>query len=432
MKILIVDAYHDSDRGGAGILAGILNTLLSIGKELDETMDIGVVYRFSEDDKRFESADRHTRKAFPNINILGSPIKTSRKYTGFIGKIEAFIIFAYSFIKFCFPFLFSDKVIDAMQNADLVISKGGHFYKSRQYNLFRGFYSTSTALYSILLSMRLRKKYAIIAHTVGPFNNYLSRVITKMVFKKATIISTRENISKGILLSMGLRNSEVQVLPDTAFALIPVSQENIETFLEKQGLKENLRYATITARFWSYPGIDRRKSENLYKKYLTSLAKISDFLIDEKLVDKVLLVVHNDGKHNESENDSKPINTIYSEMHQRDDAVIIDDDLSPEMLSTLYGKSRIMIGTRLHSVIFSLVGGAPAIAISYNHKVDGIMGMLGFEKYVLDINTMEISIANAMIRNVLAEEERVMQLANTRIQDFRLMLSKTLKELVTS
>jgi colanic acid/amylovoran biosynthesis protein len=91
-----------------------------------------------------------------------------------------------------------------------------------------------------------------------------------------------------------------------------------------------------------------------------------------------------------------------------------------------------MIGTRLHSVIFSLVGGAPAIAISYNHKVDGIMGMLGLEKYVLDISMMEISVANAMIRNVLAEEERVLKLANTRIQDFRLILRKTLKELVTS
>ncbi len=432
MKILIIDAYHDSDRGGVGILAGILNTIFSIGKDLDEKMDVGVVYRFSEDDNKFNSVARHTNKAFPNIEIFGAPIRTFRKYSGFLGDIEALLIFVYSLLKVCFPFLFSDKVIKAINDADIVISKGGHFYKSRTYNPIMGFYYMSVDLYTLILTMRLKKKYAIVAHTVGPFNNYTSRLITRFVFRNAVLISTREDISKSILLDLGCNDSEVQVLPDTAFALMPAHQASIETFLEKIGLTKNCVYATFTARFWSFPGVGQNESEKLYKKYLITLANIADFLIDEELVDKVLLVVHNDGKHSEYENDSKPITTIFNEMDQKDDAIIIDQDISPEMLSTLYGKSKLMIGTRLHAVIFALIGGAPAIAISYNHKVDGIMGMIGLQEYVLDISNMDISKAKTMIYKIFSDEERVMQLANKRIQEFRLILKNTLRELLAS
>src|SRR5690554_6950790 len=77
MKILVIDAYHDSDRGGVGILAGLVHSLRTAVSRRKEPLQISVVYRFSSNDPRFATATRHTKQMFPDIRILGSPINTS-------------------------------------------------------------------------------------------------------------------------------------------------------------------------------------------------------------------------------------------------------------------------------------------------------------------------------------------------------------------
>jgi len=429
-NILIIDAYHDSDRGGAGILAGILNVLHSVMRELNKPIRIGIVYRFSEDDKRFKSMARHTRKAFPNATIYGAPIKTFLRDT-FSNRFKLLFVLPSSFLKLCFAPLLHDKVSRAMKDADFVISKGGHFYGSRGNNVISGFISMYINAYTLLLTIRLRKKFVLIAHTVGPFNNYPSRKIIKFVFERAKFLSTREEISKKILLNMGISGSKVKVLPDTAFALVPVSKDDMVAYLSKKGLKEK-KYAVITARYWYFPEISAKKAPLLYIEYLNSLANIADYLIEQNYVDKVVLVVHNDGQHSKNEDDSKPINAIFDKICHKEKTIVIKDDLSPAMQSALYGQAKIMIGTRMHSVIFALVGGAPAIAISYTHKTNGIMRMLNMEKYILDINSINLSDAKKMIDNVITNETEVVELAIEKIKEFRTLLKITLKEILVS
>jgi len=428
-NVLIVDAYHDSDRGGAGILAGILNILYSVMRELDKPIRIGIVYRFSEDDERFRSAARHTKKAFPDVTIYGAPMKTFHRDT-LPNRFKLLFILPSSFLKLCFAPLWHDKVVRAMKDADFVISKGGHFYSSRGRNVIKGFISTYMNAYTLLLTVRLRKKFALIAHTVGPFNNFPSRKIVKFIFEQARFLSTREEISKKILLDIGINGSSVKVLPDTAFALVPVSKDNITAYLSKKGLKEK-QYAIITARYWYFPDSSAKKAPFLYIDYLNSLANIADYLIERNYVNKVVLVVHNDGQHSRHEDDSKPISAIFKKICHKEKTTIIKDDLSPAMQSALYGQAKIMIGTRMHSVIFALVGGAPAIAISYVHKTNGIMRMLDMEKYILDINSINLSDAKKMIDYVITSE-KVVELANEKIKEFRTLLKMTLKEILVS
>ena len=431
MNVAIIDAYHDSDRGGAGILAGLLNILYTIENELKIDMRIGIVYRFSKDDKRFNGVDRHTKKSFPRVIVHGSPIKTFFSNKGFRMKISLAFSLVYSFLKLCFPSMSSDPTIKVLQDSDLVISKGGHFYQFHSKNSLKGLIYAYQSFYNLLLSIRLRKKISLIAHSVGPFNNNTSKTIARFVFKRVDFLSTRETISKKILVELGIKEDKVQVLPDSAFALIPVLDKNLECLLTKYKLKKK-EYATITARYWNFPGCDPYRVSQAYDKYLSALAEIGDYLTKRKYVDKVVLVVHNDGKHNELEDDLKPINAVLERINQQDRVVLIDEDLSPSMQSGLYGGARLMIGTRLHSVIFSLVGGAPAIAISYTHKVDGIMKMLGLENYVLNIKSMEISKAVDMIQNLIAEEAHLMGKVKSKIQKFQLELKAALEQIILS
>ncbi|MCP4266433.1 MAG: hypothetical protein GY777_12815 [Candidatus Brocadiaceae bacterium] len=429
MKILIIDGFHDSDRGGAGIIAGLVSTLYKIARESGKTIEIGLVYRYSEDDAIFRSAARHTKKAFPDIKIYGTPIRTFRKNTGLLGKIDFLSILLHAFLKLLFPSLFSDKVVRAMKNADIVISKGGHFYQSNQKSLFNDLIYSFLSYYNLLLVIRLRKKFALIAHSVGPFNNYVSKKLTKLVFKKGSLLGTREQISKNILVGMGIEESIIEVIPDTAFALTPADKNDLNKYLDKKGLKET-KYAIFTPRYWDFETSDAADSDTLYRNYLRSSAEIADYLIEAKYADKILLVVHNDGQHVALEDDSKPVNEIFRAIRNKQEVMVIDDDLPPEMQSTLYGNAVITVGTRMHSVIFALVGGGPAIAISYNHKTEGIMKMLGLEKYVLSIDTIDLSTTKEMIQILIAEEARVMENVTAKIQEFRFIIEKSLKKVI--
>ena len=54
-------------------------------------------------------------------------------------------------------------------------------------------------------------------------------------------------------------------------------------------------------------------------------------------------------------------------------------------IKAAYNQLDFLIGTRFHSVIFSLTSGVPCIAIEYEHKSRGIMRELGLEHWVLAI-----------------------------------------------
>lgn len=429
MKVLIIDGLHDSDRGGAGIVAGLAESLYTVAQETSTPIELGLVYRYSADDERFTGAARHTRNTFPRIEIYANPIRTFSNRRGFLKKLDFLCILLGAFFKLIVPSFPSNDVARAMQNADFVISKGGHFYQSHLSSSVTGFVHTFLSVYNLLLAIRLRKKFVLIAHSVGPFNNPASKKITSYIFKKACFLSTREEASKDVLVDLGIEASRIELVPDTAFALTPARGDDVVRYLDRKGLK-NEKYAVVTSRYWDFPNSDRAGAVTRYSHYLHVLADIADYLIEEGYANKILLMVHNDGQHLEFEDDSKPVHEIFQLIRNKRNAIVIDDDLSPAMQSTLYGGAVITIGTRMHSVIFALVGGGPAIAISYNHKTVGIMEMLGLGKYVLPIDSMDVRSATEMIETILDDRANVTSHAEEKIGEFRSNIKETLRTTV--
>ena len=85
----------------------------------------------------------------------------------------------------------------------------------------------------------------------------------------------------------------------------------------------------ITARHWDFPAHDGDEAARRYRNYLNALAAAADDIVEQGHARRVLLVVHNDGRHLDFEDDAKPIREIHAAMRNKENAVIIDDDLSP-------------------------------------------------------------------------------------------------------
>jgi len=417
-NILIIDAYHDSDRGGAGILAGIINILKKIEKEKDDNFNIGVLYRVSENDNRYNTAFRHTKKKYPFIKFYGSIINTEKSQKGFLNKFRTLEKIIKAFFMLCFPFYFrSNPTMKALLEADYIFSKGGHFYQFDNFSLISCFVSNFLKYYTILLAIRLKKTIFLLSHSFGPFSGKWNKLFSRIILKKVTYLSTR----KILLDDVGLLNKTIDVLPDLAFALKPASKEEIKKYLSEKKL-EFKNYAVFTPRYWNFGKKNIKDYRNLYNNYLHVQAKIIDDLISKKLIKKVALVRHNDGKHSVYEDDILPLREIYNKIKNKKDVIIFDEDYSPSIQSALYGASKILIGTRLHSVIFSLIGGAPALAIGYTHKSLGIMRMLNLEEYVVDINNFTYSESIKKIEDILRNEKEILEKINHKLKKMKRLL----------
>ena len=71
--MLIVDGLRDSDRGGAGIVAGLVDSLRAVADEASTSIEIGLAYRYSAGDDKFSSAARHTRTRYPDLTVHANP-----------------------------------------------------------------------------------------------------------------------------------------------------------------------------------------------------------------------------------------------------------------------------------------------------------------------------------------------------------------------
>lgn len=428
-KVAVVDAYHDSDRGGAGILAGVIDTLHNIEEKERSEIEIDVVYRFSDEDSRIADADRHTSIRYPNVQTHGQTISTSWPDTFPMNYLYALKMVLASLVVLILPRLSQRSGVHTLRNADYVISKGGHFYQFQDGNSLRSYFSAYHKLYTLLLVIRLGKPLAIISHSFGPFNNYAAKFLTRFVLRHASYVSAREIRSLDIIEQLG--GSKYDLNADTAFAMSLKDNEGADTVLDKNGLIEG-EFAVFTARQWDFPKHTRTEVPQLYDNYLSEMAELADWLVDEGHVTNVALVVHNNGTHQPHENDSKPIHSMYKRMKHSDEAVIIDEDLSPQTQSELYGKSKVMIGTRMHSAIFAFVGGAPALAISYTHKTEGIMAMLGLSRYVVQIGIMDRKKAKKRLKEIIEDRDSIVDQSSKRIATLQDELASDIKSHITS
>jgi colanic acid/amylovoran biosynthesis protein len=82
-------------------------------------------------------------------------------------------------------------------------------------------------------------------------------------------------------------------------------------------------------------------------------------------------------------------------------------------LKAIYGELDLLIGTRFHSVIFSLTAGVPCIGIAYEHKTTGIMRELGLEQWVIAIEAVTAE-------NLIVLADRLVASAD----DYRLLLAE--------
>lgn len=392
MKILIVPSNTDLNRGDQSLTWGSIK----IAKEIDEDAEI-CLYKSGAKSLKHDEVNKQTEQLGYKIltRILLHPrreendheIKRNRLvyFTWGFRALRDIVVTLMLLSKWRWINRLAitrlspeqKETYDYFVQLDIVLVKGGGFLHS--YGSLFDPYVMYFQLFDIFLARKLGKKVIVLPNSIGPLKNSIARLIVKKALSKCSIVSTREGVSEQYVKQLGL---PVLRSPDLGFYLKP-SGKNFEEYLRSQELLSSFsQRVAITLRPYRFDGKANRL--DLYKNYINQIKLVVEGLIQRKYV--VSLVAHTIGP-SAHEDDTIPLLDLYSFFKNNDNVnYLYDKSWNCRDVEKLYSYYDLVIGTRFHSVIFSLNVNTPAIAIAYGgNKAVGIMNDIGLSQFVVPI-----------------------------------------------
>ena len=249
------------------------------------------------------------------------------------------------------------RLLRAIGEADLVISGGGSLLQDVTSKRSLAYY-----LSVIAAAKWKRKKVMLFAQGIGPIRSRFMRMLTRLVVSKADVITVRDQDSAEELARMGVPASKVEVTADPVLMLNPESKVAGKTILAEAGLDPFKPIIGVSVREWP-------DNQRCLKQLAAALGNLSEKHNAQIAI--LPLQVSKDLK------DSQLLQSYLPKM--RNKVVLLQGDYSTEEFLSIIGSFRLLIGMRLHALIFAAVMKAPLMAVSYDPKVDSFLKAIGTE-----------------------------------------------------
>jgi polysaccharide pyruvyl transferase CsaB len=255
------------------------------------------------------------------------------------------------------------ELFSSIARSDLLLSGGGSLLQDVT-SAHGIFYYLAT----VRIAQLLGRKTMFVAQGIGPLNRARSRNLTRFVANRLDAITVRDAASKDLLNSLGVTKT-IHVTADPALLLQP-------TISRRQG------GALLSVRQW--PGLSQSFNQKLAAAIDTSglMSRPESLnmhgLNDAEAADAVLSLsaLRTAERNNEQ----------YGQDYQ-------------SLLNKISG-AEMVIGMRLHALIFAAAAGVPSIALSYDPKVTAFMKEIGQEDAVVDLSSATEQSLSAVFQNV--------------------------------
>lgn len=260
-------------------------------------------------------------------------------------------------------------------------------------------------LFYVRLAIAMKKKVVFLPNSYGPFEGLSVKRQVVSVFNRLDKIYAREELSS---MKMGeLLNKKIEVSPDLGFYLKMGDKEKSIKLLEKYNLSIKDKIIGITIRPWRFPG--KSNPEFLYEKYISSVVILSEYILNKGY--KVVLCNQSIGP-NSHEDDRNSIKEILKRI-SNPNIIWINENLPCDELKALYSNFYIFVGTRFHSVIFSLTSLVPSLAIGYGgNKAKGIMSDFDLKNFTIQIEDTTgeqlVEMFNELVLNYDSVKEKLL------------------------
>ncbi|OPA75685.1 polysaccharide pyruvyl transferase CsaB [Paenibacillus selenitireducens] len=253
------------------------------------------------------------------------------------------------------------KVLRAIYTSHGLISGGGSLLQDATSKKTIPYY-----LAVIKLAQWLWKPTFIYSQGVGPVNNKAFFPFIRNAFKKSKMVSVRDIESAELLQSMGLGEELLHVVPDPVMGLPLSSDPEIQA--EDLGVMEmgdSLPIVGVSLRFWREDRSDMNR-----------IAEALRLLCEDRAVHLRFLPFHMPS----DEEASRYVIERIGDIAELGCEISICPSLEqPQAMLAEVSRCELLVGMRLHSLIYAASQQVPMIGISYDPKIDNFLNRLGME-----------------------------------------------------
>lgn len=275
------------------------------------------------------------------------------------------------------------RIFFKMLKTDVFMSGGG--------TLMQNVTSTRSFFYYIgliLLAKLMLKKVVVFAQGFGPLKGGFSRGLARLILNRVDLITLRDRVSYNEIFKLGIKRPKIYVTADPSLILKTPPVVEGHKVLGLEGVRSGRPLLGIAVR--SIPG---SKEDKFYK----SLAEVIDWLSQKYKYAPVFVLFQCPQDMHET---SRVINYM-----QEKSSVIFRMCRPQEMLS-LVSNFDLLIGMRLHSLIFSAMSHVPMLGLSYDPKIRAFMKKI--DQPCLNVNEGLVSQKlKTALEKILADKEKV-------------------------
>ncbi len=263
--------------------------------------------------------------------------------------------------------------------SDLLISGGGSLLQDVTGPRSLPYYISIVALAKVL-----RKPVILYAQGIGPINRHFSKFLMHAIANRVDYITLRDEDSWSLLKQLGVNRPPIKVTADPVFALEPsaLDFEQAEKLLQENGITPH-KMVGVSVRYWQ-----------ALEGYQVELARVLDALAED---DCQVIFIPMDYPHDLAE--SRRVADLMEK-----DCFIIDKNLSSMEHIALISNFDLLVGMRLHSLIFAANRGIPFAGISYDPKIDAFLKSFDLQPLPTGTEAMAGQIENLLQNHLLKEK----------------------------
>lgn len=366
MKVLIINQWA-TNKGDRAVAYFLMRELLRHGIK-DITISTSNTYYW----KDFECFPEATLRFIPfgwTTTFRKSPKQT------IIARVEM-CLKHFLFRKIAFPLarralmqnryswlvclLCTKEYLEAVKNADIVISTGGH----RVTTLLVEDMQISAA-FDMTVALLNKKPLLFWSQTIGPleFKNSHNKAFVQKILKSAFRIAVRDEGSVSVLNDVNVSTDKVSKTRDSVFGLFDIVKNQ-----QKPSERENILGISVYM-------VQKRSAEQR-ENYEAALSRLIDHATNRgcKVRFFPMQTTHSD---------VPCIKGIIKRCRNKDAVSIIDwCPETPEHIKMI-SECKLFVGHKTHSVVYALAVGTPVIAIAYHKKTREFMEQFGLQEYCI-------------------------------------------------
>ena len=243
----------------------------------------------------------------------------------------------------------------ALADNDLLVSGGGSLLQDVTS-------SRSLQYYLLILAMSIvrRTPFMIYGQGIGPIRKTWNRRLTGWILRWAQVLTVRDQQSYEELLSLGVPKAKLHLSADPVLLFESPAAEVGQQLLQNLGVQVNSApLIAVSVRPW---GTD--------EKWIEQLAQALDTIVLTQQAQVVFIPMQQSG-------DEAVGYKIKERMKQKERAFCLPHGHSVEEVLSVIKACHLLIGVRLHALVFAAITATKAIAIRYDPKVDHFAKRVG-------------------------------------------------------